>query len=421
MISDKSFKKPGFLKVLDCESDFLRYSTAMNNRRRWIVPWKNSLTKPEIYHCHSRIVGRAFLMEADEREHFRMLMRKCEKFTGCRVLSYCLMSNHFHLLLEVVPMREGGISDQELFARLGVFYNEVQVAEIAKEMEDAAAVRTRGEYELPPVDYDGVGLTTAEKLVIAQQQAAARVEEIRSRFTRRMHDLSWFMKALLERFTKWFNRMHSRSGTLWEDRFKSVIVESGVAARTVAAYIDLNPVRAGIVGDPADYRWSSYGEAVGGGAKRNGKKAGEGLVRAYFCDQGVGFKAEKWQEVSRLYRRLMGLALGKKPGAAESQRSAKKNGQCHTPHSTKNTAEMLESDNNETVLKDLGIAKMLRCRVRYFTDGAVIGSKAFVNEVFVSTRERFGAKRKDGARLMRGSGSAAKGILWSARDLQLRI
>jgi len=119
-----------------------------------------------------------------------MLMRMCEKFTGCRVLSYCLMSNHFHLLLEVPPMPEGGISDQEL----------------------------------------------------------------------------------LERFTKWFNRMHSRTGTLWEDRFKSVIVESGIAARTMAAYIDLNPVRAGMVQDPADYRWSSYGEAVGGGKKGDGKK-----------------------------------------------------------------------------------------------------------------------------------------------------
>ena len=48
----------------------------------------------------------------------------------------------------------------------------------------------------------------------------------------------------------------------------------------MAAYIDLNPVRAGMVKDPAEYRWSSYGEAVGGGAKGNGKKARAGLVRA---------------------------------------------------------------------------------------------------------------------------------------------
>ena len=53
----------------------------------------------------------------------------------------------------------------------------------------------------------------------------------------------------------------------------------------------------------------------------------------------------------------------------------------------------------------------------YFTDGAVIGSKAFVNEAFANARERFSKARQDGARTMRGSGSAAKGVLWSARDL----
>ena len=65
-------------------------------------------------------------------------------------------------------------------------------------------------------------------------------------------------------------------------------MESGTAARTMAAYIDLNPVRAGMVEDPADYRWSSYGEAVGGGRKGNGKKAREGLVRAIASDTYIG-------------------------------------------------------------------------------------------------------------------------------------
>jgi len=139
-------------------------------------------------------------------------------------------------------------------------------------------------------------------------------------------------------------------------------------------------------------------------------------VRAYFCDQGVGFEAEKWREVSRLYRRLMGLALGKKPGRADRQ------GRSQTAASvTKNTAEMLESEDNETVLKDLGIAKMLHCRVRYFTDGAVIGSKEFVNEVFAKARERFGTKRKDGARKLKGKASAASGFLWSLRDLRMGV
>jgi putative transposase len=362
-------------------------------KARFLANWQNSSSKPVIYHLISRVVDRRFVFAERECEAFRMFMRMYENFSGCRVLSYCVMSNHFHLLLEVPPMAEGGLSDEVLLQRLSGLYSEVFVAGVAAELADARKVEADGSFN------------------------QAHVAEIHARFTYRMHDLSQFMKGLLIRFTRWFNRTHSRTGTLWEERFKSVIVESGVAARTMAAYIDLNPVRAGMVTDPAEYRWSSYGEAVGGGAKGNGKKAREGLVRAYFCDQGVGFEAEKWKNVSRLYRRMMGLALGKKPGHAEVSRAAKGTGQ-----TTKNTAELLESEGNETVLKDLGMARMLHCRIRYFTDGAVIGSKEFVNEAFASARGRFGSKRKDGARkLGGGDASAAAGTLWSLRDLRKGI
>ncbi len=348
---------------------------------------KDATADPVIFHCVSRVVDRRFVFAERECEAFRMFLRMYENFSGCRVLSYCIMSNHFHLLLEVPPMAGGGLSDEVLLRRLAALYSDAFVAGVAVELVEA---RKSG--------------------------AEGGAAEIHARFAYRMHDLSEFMKGLLIRFTRWFNRTHARTGTLWEERFKSVIVESGVAARTISAYIDLNPVRAGMVKDPADYRWSSYGEAVGGGTKGNGKKAREGLVRAYFCDQGVGLEAEKWPEVSRLYRRLMGLALLKKSGRTEMSPSAKGLGQ-----STRNTAEMLASGDNETVLKDLGLAKMLHCRVRYFTDGAVIGSKEFVNEAFASARERFGPKRKDGARVMKGSGSGAKGVLWSLRDLRVGI
>ena len=67
--------------------------------------------------------------------------------------------------------------------------------------------------------------------------------------------------------------------------------------------------------------------------------------------------------------------------------------------------------------RDVARGQLLRCRIRYFTDGAVIGSRKFVNEAFTGARDRFGPKRKDGARKMRGSGAAAAGILWSMRDL----
>lgn len=111
----------------------------------------------------------------------------------------------------------------------------------------------------------------------------------------------------------------------------------------------------------------------------------------------------------------MGLELGKKPGRAATNTTT------NLGQTTLNTAEMLESDDNETVLKDLGMTKMLHCRVRYFTEGAVIGSKEFVNEAFAGARDRFGAKRKDGARVMKGNGSGAKGTLWSLRDLRVGV
>ena len=78
-------------------------------------------------------------------------------------------------------------------------------------------------------------------------------------------------------------------------------------------------------------------------------------------------------------------------------------------------------DRLEKKLEEIPYGRMLRCRVRYFTDGAVIGSRAFVNEAFASARERFSQAREDGARALRGSAAAAKGVLWSARDLRVGV
>jgi hypothetical protein len=69
----------------------------------------------------------------------------------------------------------------------------------------------------------------------------------------------------------------------------------------------------------------------------------------------------------------------------------------------------------------VALRQMLRWKVRYFTDGAVIGSRAFVDGLFEQCRERFGSKRKSGARKMRGPAAGAAGLLWSARDLRVGV
>ena len=361
-------------------------------KARWLAEWADKEGKPAIYHCISRVVDRRFVLRDEEREKFRTFMRMQENFSGCRVLSYCVMSNHFHILLEVPVMPEGGITDRELLKRLGAVYCEAFVAGVEAEL---AGARKDGDEAL--------------------------VAEIHARFTYRMHSLSEFMKTLLQRFTRWFNRTHERCGTLWEQRYKSVIVESGVAARTMAAYIDLNPVRAGMVKDPADYRWSSYGEAVGGGRKGNGKKARAGLVRAAnlkleaLNPKEEGDLAGHWKEVSRTYRRVMGMALERKALNSKVQLSRKSGAAAGM-----NDAEYLENTPPEGSAP-LSMAKMLRCRVRYFTDGAVIGSKGFVNDAFAAARDRFAEKRKSGARRLRGNAKAAAGTLWSIRDLRVGV
>ena len=101
-----------------------------------------------------------------------------------------------------------------------------------------------------------------------EQGQADTAEALKQRVMSRMWDVSGFMKSLKGRFTQWYNRLNGRKGTLWEERFKSVLVEGvGRGLATMAAYIDLNPVRAGLVEDPKDYRWCGYGEALGGGGR----------------------------------------------------------------------------------------------------------------------------------------------------------
>ena len=350
-----------------------------------------------LYHTISRVVNRGLVFGRDEKEHFRKLMRKMEVFSGCRVLAYCVMGNHFHLLLEVPPRPETGLDaatlDANQFAeRLAGIYKPGEVAEVMMLLKKAIEAT------------DG--------------SAAARLrvtEEVAGRYLTRIHDLSEFMNGLLKRFTRWFNRKHQRTGTLWEDRFRSVIVESGIPARAVAAYIDLNPVRAGMVSDPADYRWSSYGEAVGaGGRSAAGKTARGGLVRALLCAEGAHHDATRWPDVSGRYRLLLKHAIERKGGGGKA--SVRRGDEAGAVSSHEMGSFAAKDTISDGFAAEMAFAGMLMRRVRYFSAGAVIGSKDCVESCFAQARDRFGPKRKRGAKKMRGAAKDATGVLWCARD-----
>ncbi|NCD34192.1 MAG: hypothetical protein EOL87_12365 [Spartobacteria bacterium] len=298
------------------------------------------------YHCMSRIVGRQMLLGDVEKEHLHRLIRRVEGFTGVRVLTYALMTNHIHLLLEE-PERNTCISDELFKTRLRYLYTEQELAEL---------------YERWTIwESDGC------------EQA---VQEDKQRYLDRMHDISEFMKQIKQRFSRWYNKKNNRSGTLWDERFKSVLVEQGAPLRVVGAYIEMNAVRAGMVAEPQGYRFCGFGEAMGGGTA-----AKDGIRTIAAC---MNADSDVWDTVSSLYleRILMYDEVRNHPE------------QPCTDHDflRGKIGKRLKLTDHERLL----------CRCRYFTDGRIIGCKAFIESFFNENRDYFGPKRKTGAKKIRG-------------------
>ncbi len=304
-----------------------------------------------VYHCIARVVGGEFLLGDSEKERLRIMIRQNADFAGVEILAHCIMSNHFHVLVRVPADRT--VSDAELLRRVRAYYPKKSPSRLVVEES---------------MESDGLPCS------------------IRERITERMGDVSAFMKELKQGYPRWHNKLHGRFGTLWAERFKSLIVEnspSSIAA--VAAYIDLNPVRAGLVTDPKDYRWSGYAEAVAGY-----RQAQRGII--------AFMEGKKWKAAGAQYRQMLFVKSGV------------------TGRSSKRTLD------RETIKKaveeggDLTLAEVLRLRVRYFSDGVALGSRAFVDSVRAEFRDHFGAKRRTGAHPI-GKGDVIPGM-YAMRDLR---
>lgn len=290
-----------------------------------------------VYHCVTRVVGGELLLDEVSREKMREILGRLAAFCGVQVLTYCLMGNHVHLLLRVPA--QVTLDDEALLERMRAFYGPKGVfPRLAEE-----AMRRRG-----AIDGD-----------------------IREAMLGRMGDVSAFMKELKQRFSRWYNRRTGRFGTLWAERFTSVLVEDEAEAlRAVAGYVDLNPVRAGLVEDPKDYRHCGYAAALAGDAEaREGLKAVTGEV--------------EWGRAAAEYRKFLFTTAGT------------------ANHSDK---RVLDPGVIRAELErggELGVGQVLRLRIRHLTDGVILGSKDFVDAMHREYRDRFGPRRKDGARPIR--------------------
>ncbi|MBL9174777.1 MAG: chemotaxis protein CheW, partial [Verrucomicrobiales bacterium] len=204
-----------------------------------------------------------------------------------------------------------------------------------------------------------------------------------------------------QRFTQGFNRRQGRRGVLWEERFKSVLVEgTGDPLSTMAAYIDLNPVRAGLVEDPKDYRWCGCGAAAAGDTM-----AREAIAQLMALAQRRPEVLDDPSGALATYRMWLFGQGEEREGTAPDGGSAWKG------FSREAVLAVLAAKGK------VSLPEYLRLRVRYFADGAVLGTREYVDGVFEALKGRWGPRRQDGARDMQGVAAD----LYVNRDLRRQV
>jgi REP element-mobilizing transposase RayT len=272
--------------------------------------------EPTIYHVISRTALDGLPFNDTDKEYLLGLIKKWSKIFFVDVLGFAIMGNHFHLVVRMYP--ESEVSDEEVKKRYMKLYD---------------LNRPGPEIEL-------------------------------EKFKKKLCSLSWYVKEIKQGFSRYFNKKYGRKGFLWGDRFKSLIVEDGLTLVNLLAYVDLNPVRAGIVKRPEEYRWSSLGYHIQSGNT-------DDLL-------SVDFGMREWnefdeQEIVRKYREFV-----YETGAIDTGKGA----------------VISEEIVKEERKKDFRLKKveLFRYRCRYFTDAGVLGTKRFVQEVFDEVKGLLGSK-----------------------------
>ena len=239
------------------------------------------------------------------------------------------MGNHFHILVKTLP--EYKFADEEIKNRYVSFYGNDRVFT------------------------DGL------------------IPSLRAKLS----SLSEFVREIKVGFARYYNKRYNRRGYFWGDRFKSVIVDKGETLVNCLAYIDLNPLRAGIVSRPEDYRWNSLGYHLQTDNKDQFLSTDFGLRE---------FNVRSEKERIRRYRRYVYEA-----GAINRPEKGK----------TKVIGDrILEKERNREF--ELSRSDRFRYRTRYFTDSGIIGSKEFVSKNYHRFKHLFYSKHEKKPRPIKG-------------------
>ena len=187
-----------------------------------VTPW---------YHCTSRCVRRAFLC-GEGFEHRKLWiedrLEELVEIFAIDCAGFAVMDNHMHVLLRIDAERATSWSDKEVARRwLKLF---------------------------PLRGLDGQAMAVSEARVEQVAGDAAMVARLRQRLA----DLSWFMKCLKEPLARRANKEERCSGAFWEGRFRSVAVLDEASLLATSAYIDLNPLAAGLAAAPEQSEHTSF-------------------------------------------------------------------------------------------------------------------------------------------------------------------
>ncbi|HEB78645.1 MAG TPA: transposase [Methylothermaceae bacterium] len=203
-----------------------------------------SLDDTPWYHCVSRCVRRAFLCGEDavtgkSFEHRRgWIAERIKQLAGVfaiDVAAYAVMSNHYHVVVRIDRERALGWSVEEVLRRWTALFSGPLL--VQKYLSGARG--EMGEAEI------------------------AQVEELAEIYRQRLYDLSWFMRTLNEYIARKANAEDGVKGRFWEGRFKSQALLDEPALLAAMAYVDLNPLRAGMAETPEASDYTSIQERIG--------------------------------------------------------------------------------------------------------------------------------------------------------------
>ncbi len=270
------------------------------------------------YLITNRVTGGSFIFGDVEKEKLRKLLFDGQNRFSYVVWDYVIMDNHYHAVIEI-PKR-------------------------SKMSLDTLIAKWQHYHRLPSPYDPG--------------------ESVLEGFREKIHDISLVVSNFQQRFTQWYNKRTERWGRLFGGRFDSVIVDADGALAKMMAYITLNPVRAGIVADPAEYHWSGYGERMA-----TGKIQGSELELASLIGRELGLAAASLEGtekavMNRVWHRFRSFLVGHVADSDGIDR--------------RRVADILNQENKAL---ELTWPQRLRLRARFVTKGIAVGSELFVEDI----------------------------------------